>query len=339
MIRKTAHRNSCRLIGYASARKCKLKGVGCFYCILVKKLIEVSYSDKRHSVGIVSFRNRKSFPNIGLCGNGKLFNVVLQKDFFCFFIFIHKRSEDLLGSLLVLDLRQDLFNLTLTTVKAIKVLIGIAVTSHINKSVILDGRLKTRHISQDIRDRGLFEDLFGYAFRLLFTPLVGLIRLIDCKCYLCSFTDQICICHKVLRHLGRYLAFENLGKVVLSGDLKDLSAVRNDMVTNQIHIDAIFPKRIARAFGFDLIPPCVRLLHLCHKCINRRLVLFALARLLRRCSRLRLFLLKLYLWGRSGLFQKIIVQRVLADTLKEGIKLHFKRNERSVKELHLISCK
>ena len=81
----------------------------------------------------------------------------------------------------MLDLRQDLFNLTLATVKAIKVLIGISVTSHINKSVILDGGLKTRHISQDIRDRGLFEDLFGYALCLLFTPLIGLIRLIDCK--------------------------------------------------------------------------------------------------------------------------------------------------------------
>ena len=306
---------------------------------MVKKLIKVSYSDKRHSVGIVSFRNRKSFPNIGLCGNGKLFNVALQKDFFCFFIFIHKRSEDLLGSLLVLNLRQDLFDLTLATIKAIKVLIGIAVTSHINKSVILDGRLKTRNIPQDIRDRGLFEYLFGYALCLLFAPLIGLIRLIDRKCYLCSLTDKICICHKVLRHFGRYLAVENIGKIIFSNKLKDLSAVRYDMVANQIHIDAIFPKRIARAFSFDLIPPCVRLLHLCHKCINRRLVLFTLARLLRRCSRLRLILLELYLWSRSGFFQKSVIQRVFTDTLKEGIKIHFKRNECPVKEFHLISCK
>ena len=339
MIREPAHRNSCRLVGYAPARKCQLKGVGCFYCILVKKLIEVSYSDKSQAVGIVSFRNRKSFPNIGLCGNGKLFNVALQKDFFCFFIFIHKRSEDLLGSLLVLDLRQDLFDLTLATVKAIKILIGIAVTSHINKSVILDGGLKTRHISQDIRDRGLFEDLFGYALCLLFAPLIGLIGLVDLKRFLCRFSDSIRICHIILRHFGRYLAVENIGKIIFSNKFKNLSAVRYDMVTNQIHIDAIFPKGIARTFGFDLIPPCVRLLHLCHKCINRRLVLFTLARLLRRCSRLRLFLLELHLWSRSGFFQKSVIQRVFTDTLKEGIKLHFKRNERSVKEFHLISCK
>ena len=107
------------------------------------------------------------------------------------------------------------------------------------------------------------------------------------------------------------------------------------MVANKVHIATILPSRIRAATVHIGIPSIVRILYLSYDGLNGNLVFLALPCFLRRFD-LWLFLFVLCP-RRLRFFQEVVIQWVFTDTLHKGIKVHFKRNQRTVKEFYRIS--
>ena len=200
-------------------------------------------------LGIMSFGKRISLPNIGFLRNGNSLHITCHIILLGFFILIHKRSVYFFRQTIVFDLRQDFLNLPFTGIKAVKILIGIPVPSHIHELVVFDGIFQSAHISQNIGNRGLFQNFFGYSLRLFLTPLIGLVGLVDFKSPLRRFSNAVRICHIILRYFGRDLTIAYFGKIFFSNHFNNLLTVIYNMVANQIHIAAILPKRIKSALG------------------------------------------------------------------------------------------
>ena len=121
--------------------------------------------------------------------------------------------------------------------------------SHIHELVIFDSIFQSAYISQNIGNRSLFQNFFGYSLRLLLAPLIGLVGLIDFKRPLCRFSDPVRICHIILRYFGRNLTIAYFGKLFFSNHFNNLLTVIYNMVANQVHIAAILPKRVNSALG------------------------------------------------------------------------------------------
>ena len=140
--------------------------------------------------------------------------------------------------------------------------------------------------------------------------------------------DGVRFCHIIVRHLARFLPFQNGGAHPLPAQFCQFPSVGDNPSLHQIHIDAVCPGRIGTAVFQKVIPSCIVPLQFCRERFNRRFLRAVFSASpggrFRRCdNRLR-----------NIPDPQSVIERVIPQTAQECPRFHLQRNERAVEQFH-----
>ena len=264
MVRESAHRQSLAVCKSARSQGQSQRLCRCFG-VLAEKLVKVSDANHSEVIRILGFDLSVGAQKSILRGRF-LFRLRLR---FCR-VSCHQGLINAVGSLTLPNCRQQFLNLPSAGVKAVQIPVRIAVAAHGNQIILPDKSLQSADKTEDGRNHAPFQHSHRNPCRLLRTPQVGWIGAVNLQRMPRRLPDGVRFCHIIVRHLARFLPFQNGGAHTLSAQFCQNPSVGNNPSLHEIHIDAVCPGRIGTAVFQKVIPSGIVPLQFCREGFDRR---------------------------------------------------------------------